>query len=37
VAALVDAIGSDLRELAASSAQLVSDSGGRIDVAVVRA
>jgi DNA polymerase-3 subunit delta len=31
VAALVDAVGSDLRELAAVSAQLVSDSGGRID------
>lgn len=37
VAALVDAVGSDLRELAASSAQLVGDSGGRIDVATVRA
>ncbi|HEY7009756.1 MAG TPA: DNA polymerase III subunit delta [Jatrophihabitantaceae bacterium] len=37
VAALVDAVGSDLRELAASSAQLASDSGGRIDVAIVRA
>jgi DNA polymerase-3 subunit delta len=37
VAALLDAVGSDLRELAASSAQLVSDSGGRIDVSVVRA
>lgn len=37
VAALVDAVGSDLRELAAVSGQLVSDSGGRIDVALVRA
>jgi DNA polymerase III subunit delta len=37
VAALVDAVGSDLRELAAVSAQLVSDSGGRVDVNLVRA
>lgn len=37
VAALVDAVGSDLRELAAVSAQLVSDSGGRVDVDLVRA
>jgi DNA polymerase III subunit delta len=37
VAALVDAVGSDLRELAAVSAQLVSDSGGPIDVDLVRA
>jgi DNA polymerase-3 subunit delta len=37
VAALVDAVGSDLRELAATSAQLVSDSGGDVDVAMVRA
>lgn len=36
VGALVDAVGSDLRELAATSAQLVSDSGGVIDVAMVR-
>lgn len=36
-AALVDAIGSDLRELAAAAAQLVTDSGGRIDVDAVRA
>lgn len=36
-AALVDAVGSDLRELAAVSAQLVSDSGGRIDIDLVRA
>jgi DNA polymerase-3 subunit delta len=37
VAVLVDAVGSDLRELAATSAQLVGDSGGVIDVAMVRA
>lgn len=37
VAALVDAVGSDLRELAAVSGQLVSDSGGRIDVDLVHA
>jgi DNA polymerase-3 subunit delta len=37
VAALVDAVGSELRELAAVSAQLVSDSGGRIDIDWVRA
>lgn len=37
VAALVDAVGSDLRELAAVSGQLVSDSGGTIDVDLVRA
>lgn len=37
VAALVDAVGSDLRELAAVSAQLVSDSGGDVSVDVVRA
>jgi DNA polymerase-3 subunit delta len=37
VAALVDAVGSELRELAAVSAQLVSDSGGRVDVELVRA
>jgi DNA polymerase-3 subunit delta len=36
VAALVEAVGSDLRELAATSAQLVSDSGGAIDLAMVR-
>ena len=35
--ALVDAVGSDLRELAAVAAQLVSDSGGDIDVELVRA
>jgi DNA polymerase III subunit delta len=37
VAGLVDAVGSDLRELAAVSGQLVSDSGGRITIDVVRA
>jgi DNA polymerase-3 subunit delta len=37
VATLVDAVGSDLRELAAVSAQLVSDSGGTVDVDLVRA
>jgi DNA polymerase-3 subunit delta len=36
-ATLVDAVGSDLRELAAVSAQLVSDSGGRVDVELVTA
>lgn len=36
LAVLVDAVGSDLRELAAVSAQLVSDSGGTIDVDLVR-
>jgi DNA polymerase-3 subunit delta len=37
VAVLVDAVGSELRELAAVSAQLVSDSGGAIDADLVRA
>lgn len=37
VAALLDAVGSDLRELAAVCAQLVSDSGGDVDVELVRA
>ena len=37
VAALVDAVGSDLRELAAVAGQLVSDSGGQVDVDLVRA
>lgn len=37
IALLVDAVGSDLRELAAVSAQLVSDSGGRVDVELVHA
>lgn len=34
-AALLDAVGTDLRELAAVSAQLVSDTGGRIEADVV--
>jgi DNA polymerase-3 subunit delta len=37
VAVLTDAVGSDLRELAAVSAQLVSDSGGQIGTDLVRA
>ena len=37
VAALLDAVGSDLRELAAVSGQLVSDSGGEVGLDVVRA
>ncbi|HZC71058.1 MAG TPA: DNA polymerase III subunit delta [Jatrophihabitans sp.] len=37
VGVLLDAVGSDLRELAAVSAQLVSDSGGDVDVDIVRA
>jgi DNA polymerase-3 subunit delta len=37
VGALLDAVGSDLRELAAVSAQLVSDSGGDVGVDLVRA
>jgi DNA polymerase-3 subunit delta len=37
VAALLDAVGSDLRELAAVAAQLVSDSGGDVGVDIVRA
>ena len=36
VATLVDAVGSDLRELAAVSAQLVSDAGGDVTAEVVR-
>lgn len=34
--ALVDAVGSDLRELAAAVAQLVADTGGKVDVTAVR-
>jgi DNA polymerase III subunit delta len=34
---LLDAVGSDLRELAAVSAQLVSDSGGDVDLDIVHA
>ena len=37
VAAIVDAVGSDLRELAATAAQLVSDSGGEVTEDLVRA
>ena len=37
VSALLDAVGSDLRELAAVSAQLVSDAGGDVGVDIVRA
>ncbi|MBY6676161.1 DNA polymerase III subunit delta [Rhodococcus sp. BP-332] len=36
IAALVDAVGSDLRELAAACSQLVSDTAGKVDVAAVR-
>jgi DNA polymerase-3 subunit delta len=37
LAALVDAVGSDLRELAAVAAQLVSDGNGTVDVELVHA
>lgn len=36
VGVLLDAVGSDLRELAAATAQLVSDTGGAVDEAAVR-
>jgi DNA polymerase III subunit delta len=36
VTALLDAVGSDVRELASASSQLVADTGGRVDVAAVR-
>ncbi len=36
VAALVDAVGSDLRELAAAAGQLVADTGGLVDEEAVR-
>ncbi|MGH3519370.1 MAG: DNA polymerase III subunit delta [Haloechinothrix sp.] len=36
VAALVESVGSDLRELASAAAQLVADSGGTIDEQAVR-
>lgn len=36
VRALLDAVGNDLRELAAASAQLVADTGGVVDEAAVR-
>ncbi|GAA3858096.1 DNA polymerase III subunit delta [Saccharothrix violaceirubra] len=35
VAALIEAVGSDLRELSAAASQLVADTGGKIDVAAV--
>ena len=36
VAALLDSIGSDIRELAAACSQLVADTGGAVDAAAVR-
>lgn len=36
VGALIDAVGSDLRELASTASQLVADSGGVVDEAAVR-
>jgi DNA polymerase-3 subunit delta len=36
VTALLDAVGSDIRELASACSQLVADTGGRVDVAAVR-
>jgi len=36
VTALLDAVGSDLRELAAACSQLVADTGGAVDAAAVR-
>jgi DNA polymerase III subunit delta len=36
VAALIDAVGSDLRELASAAAQLVADAGGTVDEEAVR-
>lgn len=36
VQAVVEAIGSDLRELAAASSQLAADTGGKVDTAAVR-
>jgi len=36
VSVLLDAVGSDLRELAAACSQLVADTGGNVDVAAVR-
>lgn len=36
VAALLEAVGSDIRELAAACSQLVADTGGDVDVAAVR-
>jgi DNA polymerase-3 subunit delta len=36
VAVLIEAVGSDLRELAAASSQLVADTGGKVDAEAVR-
>ena len=36
ITALIDAVGSGLRELAAAVSQLVADTGGQVDVAAVR-
>lgn len=36
VTALLDAVGSDIRELAAACSQLVADTGGHVDAAAVR-
>jgi DNA polymerase-3 subunit delta len=36
VTALIDAVGSDLRELASACSQLVADTDGKVDVAAVR-
>jgi DNA polymerase III subunit delta len=36
VAALLDAVGSDVRELASACSQLVADTGGHVDAAAVR-
>ncbi len=36
VAALLETVGSDVRELAAACSQLVADTGGRVDAAAVR-
>lgn len=36
VAVLIDAVGSDVRELASACSQLVADTGGRVDAAAVR-
>ncbi|BBZ76686.1 hypothetical protein MANY_20230 [Mycolicibacterium anyangense] len=36
LAALLDAVGSDIRELASACSQLVADTGGQVDVAAVR-
>lgn len=36
VSALIEAIGTDLRELSAAASQLVADTGGRVDDAAVR-